>query len=519
MRSGRRPGAGFAAIASFTPDIVAAGALALWGLAVAVWLWPFGSKTWTFTGAEVQFFFTGPVSRRALLNYKLLRPQLGMLFGVALASLFSGAASAGGFGRWSFVLGAWLLFATIHLHVLGANLTKGSVRAPGSKGRWLAWASAAVMMLVSGAVVGSCVVHVPALMSRSLSDALRGIVAASRTGIAALALWPFAAVIAPMFAAGPTPFQRALVPALAVVAAHYWWVVTSDSQLEQAAAAAERRPTSGRRGLPTPVVRAAPFALAPFGRLETAILWKNIILFGRYVSVAVLVRVLIPIVVLAAVIGLNQKGGSLAPLVLGLACFTTLLGPYSVRNDLRMDLPRLPVLKTWPISGRDLLLGELLAPSLVLSVVVWFLLAVAFALAPRWHAGPGDTLGRAAVVLAVAVLAPMLIAGQLIIQNAAVVLFPAWIATGGARARGVEAMGQKMLMLAGTLLSLAIGVLPAATVAGGLGGLLYLLVGWPAALPAAIVFAGILLGEAMLALTWLGRVLERTEPSQVEVAE
>ena len=55
--------------------------------------------------------------------------------------------------------------------------------------------------------------------------------------------------------------------------------------------------------------------------------------------------------------------------------------------------------------------------------------------------------------------------------------------------------------------------------AGALGWLFYLLIGWPGVLPAAVVFAGILLGEAMLALTWLGRVLERTDPSQVEVAE
>jgi ABC-2 type transport system permease protein len=519
MRAGGRPGAGIAAFARFAPDIVAVGAIGLWGLAVVVWLWPFGSKTWTFTGAEVQFFFTAPVARRALLNYKLLRSQFGLLFGVAIAALFSGAARAAPSGRWSFIVGGWLLFVTIHLHVLGANLTKGSIRAPGSKVQGLAWASAAVIVLVSGAVVGTCVVQLPALVSRPIGDALRGIVAASRTGAAAIALWPFAAVIAPMFAAGPTAFLRALVPALAVVAANYWWVVTSDAQLEQAAAAAERGPTTGRRGLPAPVVRAAPFALVPFGRLETAILWKNTILFGRYASVAVLVRVLIPIVVLAAIIGLNQRGGSLAPLVLALACFITLLGPYSVRNDLRMDLPRLPVLKTWPISGRELLIGELLAPSLILSVVVWFLVAVAAVLAPTWRSGPGDTLGRAAVGLAVAVLAPILIAGQLVIQNAAVVLFPAWIVTGGARVRGVEAMGQRMVMLAATLLSLVIGVLPAAAVAGGLGWLLYLLVGWPAALPAAVVFAGILLGEAILVLTWLGGVLERTEPSQVEVAE
>ena len=113
----------------------------------------------------------------------------------------------------------------------------------------------------------------------------------------------------------------------------------------------------------------------------------------------------------------------------------------------------------------------------------------------------------------------MLIAGQLIVQNAAVVLFPGWVATGGARARGVEAMGQNILMFAATLLSLAVGVLPALAVAGALGWLFYLLIGWPGVLPAAVVFAGILVGEAMLALTWLGRVLERTEPSQVEVAE
>jgi hypothetical protein len=229
--------------------------------------------------------------------------------------------------------------------------------------------------------------------------------------------------------------------------------------------------------------------------------------------------VLIPIVVLAVVLGLNRKGGSFAPVVLMLAVFATLIGPYMVRNDLRMDLPRLPVLKTWPISGRELLLGEMLAPVIMLSGTVWFLLAVAFALWPSWRVGPGDMLGRAAVAMAAALLAPVLIAGQILIQNAAVVLFPAWIVTGGARARGIEAMGQNMLMMAGTLLSLAIGVLPAAAMAGGLGGLLYYVVGWPGVVPAAAVFAGILLLESALALTWLGRVLERTDPSQVETAE
>jgi ABC-2 type transport system permease protein len=519
MRSGRHAGSGFAAIAPLAPDFVAAGALALWGLAVLVWLWPGGSKTWVFTGAEVQFFFTAPVTRRALLNYKLLRPQLGLLFGVAVASLFSGAASAGGSARWSFVLGGWLLFAVIVLHVLGAKLTKASFRAPASKVSWLAWASAAVMLLTSGAVLGSLAAPALSLASRPLGEALRAILEVSRSGVAAVALWPFTAVVAPVLAASPAAFARALVPALGVAAVNYWWVLASDAQLERSAPAAEAELVKERRGLPKPVMRAAPFALSPAGRLETLVFWKNTIQFGRYASVAVLLRVLLPIIVLAFVVGSSRKAGSLTPLVLMLAFFATLIGPHMVRNDLRMDLPRLPLLKTWPITGRELLVGEILAPCVVLSVVVWFLLALALALSRGWNAGPGDLLGRSAIAAAGAILAPMLIAGQLIVQNAAVVLFPGWVATGGARARGVEAMGQNILMFAATLLSLAIGVLPPLAVAGALGWLFYLMIGWPGVLPAAVVFAGILLGEAMLALTWLGRVLERTDPSQIEVAE
>jgi len=519
MRAARPGGGGLAALAPFAANIVSGGALLLWVVALLVWLWPSASKAWSFSGAEVQFFFTAPVSRRQLLNYKLLRSQLGLLFGVLIASLFTGAARAAAAGRWSFLLGGWLLFATIFLHVLGANLTKASFRAPAARVPWLAWASAAAMVLVSGTVLGSYAVHARALVAKPPAEMLDAVLEVSRGGVMAVALWPFTAIVAPIFSQVPATFARALVPAFAVVALHYWWVLQSDAQLEGAAAAAELHGARKRGGLPAPVLRAAPFTLAPEGRLETAILWKNMIQIGRYVSVTTLIRVLLPLIALAFVIGLNNRGGSLAPFVLMMAVFLAIMGPYMFRNDLRMDMPLLPVLKTWPISGRELLLGELLAPAFVLSAAVWFLLAVAFALSRSWSVGPGDTLGRAVIAISGAVLAPMLIAGQLLIQNAAVVLFPGWIATGGARPRGIEAMGQNMLMLAGTLLALAVGVLPAAAAAAGLGFLLYAFIGWPGVLPAALLFAGVLVVEVWLVLTWLGRVLERTDPSQIEVAE
>jgi hypothetical protein len=519
IQMARRSGGGLSTLARFAPDIVAGGALILWFVALLVWLWPFASKTWGFSGAEVQFLFTAPVSRRQLVNYKLLRSQLGLLFGVLIASLFTGTARGAIAGRWPFVLGGWLLFTTMFLHVLGASLTKSSFRAPASKVPWLAWMSATVVMFVSGAVIGSYAVRFPALLVMPASEAARTILDVSQRGVAAIALWPFRAVVAPIFAGTPLAFAGALGPALAVLALNYWWVLQSDAQLEEAAVATEQQKARARHRMPTPVVRAAPFKLGPEGRLETAVLWKNTIQVGRYVTVATMIRVLIPIVVLAFVIGLKRTAGSFAPLVLMVALFLTVMGPYMVRNDLRTDLPRLPVLKTWPITGRELLVGELMAPAFVLSVGVWFLIAVAFALSPSWEGGPRDALGRALLAISASLLAPLLIAGQLIVQNAAVVLFPGWIATGGARARGIEAMGQNMLMFAGTLLALVVGVLPATAVAGGLGFLLYTLIGWPGVLPATILFAAVLIVEAGVVLVWLGRVLERTDPSQIEIVE
>ena len=518
MRAPRRGRADLTWLTSFAPDIVVGGAVLLWVVAVLVWLWPFAARTWTFTAAEVQFFFTAPLTRRQLLNYKLLRSQVGLLFSVLIASLFTGAARAAVAGRWSLLLGGWLLFAAIFLHVLGANLTKSSFRAPASRVPWLAWASATLMIVVSGLLCGTYLVHARALVSRPLNDAIFGIVELGRVGAASFALWPFRAVLAPIFAETPLAFARALGPALVVLVLNYVWVLWSDANLEDAASAAEQRQAQGRSA-PAPVVRPAPFSLAARGRVETAILWKNTILLGRYVSLRLVVRVSIPVVVMAVVFGLNSKGGSLAPLLLMLTVFATVVGPFMIRNDLRHDLQRLPVLKTWPISGRELLLGELLAPIFLLSAIVWFLLAVTLALSPAWKDGPIDVVGRAALLVSVGLLAPMLIAGQVIIQNAAVILFPGWIATGGARARGIEAMGQNMLMFAGTLLALGVGVLPASAVAGGLGYVLYLFLGWPGLLPAAVLLASILVVEAGLVVIWLGRVLERTDPAQVEIAE
>ena len=183
-----------------------------------------------------------------------------------------------------------------------------------------------------------------------------------------------------------------------------------------------------------------------------------------------------------------------------LAGGAALLGPQMARNDLRSDLAQLSILKSWPLRGHSLIAGEVLGPAAILSVVAWL-----------------SILGALAVSAMIAIPAVAFV--QLVIHNGAVVLFPAWVVTGPSRARGIEAMGQQMLMFAGTLLLLAVGLLPAAAVAGIIGLLLYWVAGWVGAVPAAILFAAVLVGESWIAIQGLGLVLERTDPSAVETAE
>jgi hypothetical protein len=338
----------------------------------------------------------------------------------------------------------------------------------------------------------------------------------ARSEPAAIGLWPFTSLIAPIMAPPGRAFLLALVPAVSLLALNYWWVLQSDAVLGDAAVAAERKQAGASRRLAKPVARRAPFRLAPTGRPEFALLWKNLILLGRYASVRMVVQILLPIVIMSVAFGSTQAGGALAWIALLAAGFFTLLGPYTMRNDLRQDMPRLTVLKAWPVSGTSLLVGELLAPAVVLSVMAWTSLAAAFMLSGGLGWGWASSADRLVLALVAALAAPVVIGAQLLIQNAAVVLFPGWVPTGAARSRGIEAMGQQMLMFAGTLLALIIGVLPAAAVSVLVGFVLYALAGMAGLIPAGVLFVAVLLVEGGLLAVLLGHVLERTEPSQVE---
>jgi hypothetical protein len=189
--------------------------------------------------------------------------------------------------------------------------------------------------------------------------------------------------------------------------------------------------------------------------------------------------------------------------ILGLLLF---LGSMMTRQDLRTDLPNTDILKTYPLRGWQIVLGELLTPLATLCTIIWFLLLAEFLLFPAHTLTWFDPALRGAAALSGAVIAPPLVAIQLLVLNAAVLIFPAWTQSAGNRAeRGIEVLGQRIIFVAGLFLITTIALLPAAV-----GATLILLVAkWLAGTFAAIVLAAIavvliLSVEAWLGILWLG---------------
>jgi hypothetical protein len=100
------------------------------------------------------------------------------------------------------------------------------------------------------------------------------------------------------------------------------------------------------------------------------------------------------------------------------------------------------------------------------------------------------------------------------VQNAVALVFPAWVESGASPPRGIEAIGQRLLTLAGTLLAVSLALVPA-TIAGALafqllprslGGAVFPIV----ALLGALVVAG----ETAAAFAALGRAFDRFDPGR-----
>ena len=266
-------------------------------------------------------------------------------------------------------------------------------------------------------------------------------------------------------------------------------------------------------------VRRPVFRLAPAGFAPVAIFWKNLISIGRLGRLSILPALVVVGIGLAVVFGSRGSQRDFVPTLVGtlaaaMAGFLTLLGPNMVRDDLRTDLLQVDLLKTYPVPGWGVVLGEVAAPAVFLAAGEWILLLVAALVLPDGGRIRTTLSQRLLVASSAALLLPCLSLMGVVIQNAAVMLLPGWVQLGKHRQRGVEAMGQNLIGMVATVLVLLLSLLPAALIFGIVFIPGYLAGFGLAALPVAALLAALgMLVEAALAVFWLGRIYDRFDVS------
>jgi hypothetical protein len=515
-------------LAAWAGSIELIGAVILACIVLGAWIFPQGRAALSFTEAEANFLFPAPVRRRTLIHFKLIRSQAGIIFSTLIMALLSNRFARDG-QAWISFAGWWLLLSTLNLHFIGASFARTRLLDWGI-GNWSRRGILLGAVLLSGVVTWWWLqTHLPSPSppkagAGEFKASLRELESLLTAQPIASLLLPFRWMVRPGLTPSAEAFLRAVWPALLALIAHYIWVIRSDvafeeASLEQARQRAERlatlrrEPGQARAGK----ARRAPFVLQPTGPPAIALLWKNLIFAGTLFTARMWFLLTLSFGIPAVVIGLNAQHGEVSVIIVMLLTmglvWSVLLGPQLLRHDLRQDLRSAELLKLYPLPGWKIILGELLAPALILSVVQWTLLGLLAVLFNGIPGGPEFRLEqRASIAVGAVLICPAINLVSLLVPNAAVLLFPAWLQTGPGGAQGIEATGQRLIFLLGQLLVFGLALAPATAVAVGIYAVLTVWLAWPIVVPVAgFTGAVLLLIEAGIGVALLGKLFERLD--------
>lgn len=504
------------------------------------WIAPAEKPGLRFSEAEISFLFPAPVSRKTLIHYRLLSSQAAILLtSVLIAFVFNRSGYLGGH-RVFRALGWWVILSTFDLHVNGTKLTLARLRESGS--HFVLWRITAVtaIVLYVVAVFWSAVGIVDDYAARNDFTPVGLNALVLKIFNAPLFHWlslPFRIVLGPYFAMDARGFGIAMVPALLFLALHYAWVSNTGARFEEgsielaekraAVRAAALRGEMPKLGNSRPKARSGPFPLPPMGPPETAFLWKNLlsmrsVIFSRRALIVVLAILVWMSLMLGPLLmararrsGVDVFGPMIVVFSAMIAAYTVLLGPQIARQDLRNDLPNADLLKTYPIEGWRLALGELLAPTILLTVVLWATIIASAAAIDATGSIEWLTRGvRLTLAACLCSAAPLLCLIQLIVPNSIMVLLPAWYQASRSRAAGIEVFGQRLIFGIVQLFFALLVAVPAA----GAAALVFFSSRWAVGISAGAILAAIsvltiLAGEAAVGLWFLGERFEKFDLS------
>jgi ABC-2 type transport system permease protein len=450
-----------------------------------------------------------------------------IVFSAALGSLLT----RGALQAWPLrFLSLWVLLATLHQHQIAASLVHAAADEQGRQGVRRNLLPIALFGAGFSALawsLGRAALEIRA--APSVAFALERLSALVQEPVPRLVLAPFRLLLDPLTAPSVGAWVPAFVTGLAVLAAHYLWVQRTDAAFEEVAAAEgekrESRAAALRAGglarlsfsrTDRPRTLARPLLpLTVSGPAAWAILWKNVLFSQRMIRMRTVAVAFIAFALMLSPTLIGAEGADRIAVRIGVMLLifggvVGVFGPLAVRNDLRLDLANIDVLRTYPLRGRELVAAEIGAATLVITalqqpLVLGGLLLVAL--------GGALSVGYALLAALAAVVAlPAVAALAVLIQNTLALLYPGWVRIGQPGGGGMEAVGQNLITMIGTLLLLALTALPPLFVAGVVAAPFFvtsqnagIAVGLGALVVAVVV-------EVVLLVFWLGRLYDRTDP-------
>lgn len=499
----------------FSDEFTAIAGIVLLLLFIVLWLWPRGRTVLQFSEAEIAWLFPGPVAHSSLVHFSLLRTQATLVISAVVIGLFTAGWTVVQSPLWARMLGWWLVIGTFALHATASGFMLTRLRDRG----WNFWQRELVVLALFGALLwllNAVDPHLRMPMPRETAlpeNFFAYLLEQIASGAIYWLVLPLRLLAAPLAATDAAEFLRAVVPALGVYGLHYYWAFLSEvPDREAAMAGAEKRARMAadmRQGkfLLTPRrSRKDPFKLVERGSPVTALLWKNLLSAPGYMNLRTWG-------ICAAVIvlwnfTLAERAGPFALVPTALAAFLgaqmLFIGSLLTRHDLRNDLENADLIKTWPLPGWQIVFGEMLAPVIFITGLLWLCLLQLALGAPV----PPERLPlelRTSLALAFALVCPFICATQVLIANAVTVMFPAWAKATSMSGHGWEHAAPRLLFVAGAMLATFAALLPALL----FGLLAYIPFSWFigntfALLPAALVVNLVLAAELAWGINWVG---------------
>lgn len=498
------------------------------------WILPASRAAITFTEAEIAFFFSAPISRRVLIVHKLLKSQLAFLFLAVMVTFLTGRFRIGP-EAWFRVCGWWIVLNTLSMHRIAASFALQRLRERGmADGK----RRAAVVLLLAALVAGVEVTRralpeIPPLFpmpGKSLPDYNGIIQQIAQCGPLPYLLAPFQWVMGPYFSHDLATFLKALAPALGIMLLHFLWVVRADVSFEEASIAASQKRAAlldahrqGRLRVRSEKARTPVWRLRPTGFAPIAFLWKGLIKFGGRRTL--FLWSLFFITLGAGAFALQGQGGGHHPtwvtttaMIIGIGCYITVLLSFimvgqAATAQLRQGMASMDLLKTYPIPGWQLALGEIIAPVLLGTFLQWAALTIGAVLLLTLM--PGGTVPIILIATGLAVLLPAFNISTAIFPCASALLFPGWFKPQDGTGQGLEGTGLRLLVGIVQLLAMLLMLLPVAF----FGACGWFVAGkWTASFLIQAISAGglaslILALEAGLGVAWLGSLYDSYDTS------